>query len=95
MDDQGHGMDSREWMGLNRVLSMGQLKIHTRTCVIGGAVMGPDRILAWQALPPTSSPPPSAAGARGSHTRIFQDPQALPALPLGPMPLKRQPQQAL
>lgn len=37
MDDQGRGMDSREWMGLNRVLSMGQLKIHTRTCVIGGA----------------------------------------------------------
>ena len=52
-----------------------------------------DSSLAGSSLP--SSPPPSAAGARGSHTRIFQDPQALLALPLGSKPLKRQPQQAL
>lgn len=33
MDDQGRGMDSREWMGLNRVLSMGQLKnTHKNMC---------------------------------------------------------------
>lgn len=50
------------------------------------------RIPAWQALLSSSSPP-SAAGARDSHTRIVQDPQAF--LLLGPMPLKCQPQQPL
>lgn len=48
--------------------------------------MGPDRILAWQALPPTS-PHPLQQEPGVPTPGYSRDPQALPALPLGPMPL--------
>lgn len=95
MDDQGRGMDSENGWVSTGYSAWDSENTHKNMCdeeeLIGELMMGPDRILAWQALPP----PPLPLLRAGVPTRIFQDPQALPALPLGPMPLKRQPQQAL
>lgn len=68
------------------------INMHTKPG--GGRLMGTghDSSLVSSFL---SSSPLSAAGARGPHTGILQDSQALLALLLGPGPLKHQPQQAL
>lgn len=89
MEDQDHRVDSRAWMDLNRVTSMGQLKRrkYTHKYAHQAGRRRNDGTRQHSSLVSSffSSPPPSAAGARGSHTQIFQDPQAQLVLPPRPL----------
>lgn len=91
MENQDHGVDSRAWMDSNRVTSMGRLKRrkYTHKYAHQAGRRRNDGTRQHSSLVSSffSSPPPSAAGARGSHTQIFQDPQAQLVLPPGPGPL--------
>lgn len=98
MEAQGHGVDSEHGWIQTVYPAWGNYKeenTNMYTKLVGGGMMGPARQDSSLVSSFLSSSPPSAAEASGSHTRIFQDPQALLALPVGPIPLKRHPQQVL